>query len=67
MGLINWARNWWRNKQHQLDVEILWPSCLKESESRDEAKQAFRQHMLMDQAYAGMTEKERQEFLERLP
>jgi hypothetical protein len=49
---------WWRRRQRELDLEILWPACLEYSTSLDEAKAAFAMHAFNDRAWTSLGEAE---------
>jgi hypothetical protein len=51
--MVVWAAlmKWWRARQRKVDIEILWPICLKEASDLDHAKAAFAMHVFNDEAW----------------
>lgn len=45
---------WWRARQRQTDIHILWPACLEQAKSEDQAIAVFLVHALMDSAWDGI-------------
>jgi hypothetical protein len=58
---------WLNRMRRQLDIKLLWPECLKQADSREVAKRAFRTHMELDPDYADLSDDEKDAFLETLP
>ena len=48
-----WTRitGWWRACQRRIDIEILWPICVQETNDLDHAKAAFAVHAFHDPAW----------------
>jgi hypothetical protein len=49
--MIRWLMNWWRARQRQIDLEILWPTCKELAPDLDHAKAAFAVHAFNDTAW----------------
>jgi hypothetical protein len=64
---MSFLTRWWDRRRRDLDVQILWPQCLKQADDRQRALVAFRLHMDLDPAYENLTEREKDAFLETLP
>ena len=41
----------WQDRQRQVDIEVLWPACLRNSRDVDCARRAFTIHALKDPAW----------------
>lgn len=48
----------WFGRLRRLDIEILWPSCLKAAPNLDSAKAAFAHHAFHDPAWLCLDESE---------
>jgi hypothetical protein len=62
--------DWWRARQRRIDLEILWPACLRLARDIDHARAAFAIHAFHDPAWLALGEDEivrRIEGLERVP
>jgi hypothetical protein len=66
MGLWTLIVMWWRKRQRNLDMEILWPICLREAGSLDRAKAAFAYHCFHDPAWTSLGEDAIIDFIDRL-
>jgi hypothetical protein len=42
---------WWHKRQRNIDVQILWPACLKQAATPDRAREAFALHAVHDAAW----------------
>jgi hypothetical protein len=49
--MMRWLLNLWRNRQREVDLEILWPSCKEQAVDLDHAKAAFAMHAFHDRAW----------------
>lgn len=57
-----------RKIQRAIDIKILWPMCLKEAKSLNQAKYAFSFHCFNDPAWTkDMTGEEIYNFINKLP
>lgn len=43
--------DWWHERQRNIDLEILWPSCKEQASDLEDAKVAFAMHALNDSAW----------------
>jgi hypothetical protein len=59
-------RKWWHARQRRIDMDILWPICLKEANDLDHAKAAFAVHCYLDPAWQELGEKGIFDFIDRL-
>jgi hypothetical protein len=57
---------WWKRRQQKMDLALLWPVCLQECKTEDDAKAIFRFHMDIDPAYNRMTAREKDAYVEEL-
>lgn len=57
---------WWRARQRQVDIEMLWPICLREAGDLDRARTAFAVHAMSDPAWTCLGEDAVIAFIERL-
>jgi hypothetical protein len=57
----------WARRQRELDVQLLWPACVKLTGSRGEAEMAFLMHASMDPAWLRLGWCEVMRQVERLP
>ncbi len=48
---MRWIINWWRGRQRQIDMDILWPVCVENARDLDRAKAAFAAHAFNDPAW----------------
>jgi hypothetical protein len=64
--MIRWIRNWWYAKQRAIDMDILWPTCLKQAPDLNHAKAAFAYHCFTDPAWLVLSDKEIVEFIDSL-
>lgn len=65
--MIQAFRRWWRSYLRSWDVALLWPECVKQSQSRSQAETAFHVHMILDSLYDDMSAAEKIRFIKRLP
>lgn len=60
--MLNWLLARWHQRERQLDLKILWPSCKRIAEERgtglDHARAAFALHALYSQAWLALGEEE---------
>lgn len=49
--MIGALGRWWRKRQRQLDIEMLWPAIRRRPCSLYVARAAFRQHVIYDPAW----------------
>jgi hypothetical protein len=49
--MISWLLRWWHKRQRDIDVQILWPACLKQASTVDRAREAFALHAVHDRAW----------------
>jgi hypothetical protein len=57
---------WWRKRQRDLDMVILWPTLLREAGDLDRAKAAFAFHAMNDPAWLCLGEERIIAFIEKL-
>jgi hypothetical protein len=51
LGLFEFFRDLWRQRQRRLDLEILWPLCREKAKTLEGAKIAFALHAHNDPAW----------------
>lgn len=56
----------WYARCRRIDMEILWPTCLRLAGNLDKAKAAFLTHCFMDPAWQCLGEDAIYDFVERL-
>ena len=66
MAVWHLIKSWWYARQRQVDVDVLWPICLREAQDLDRAKAAFCQHAMQDPAWTFLGEDAIIDFIERL-
>ena len=66
MGIWALIQNWWHARQRRIDMDILWPICLREARDLDHAKAAFAVHALHDSAWMCLGEDAVIAFIDRL-
>jgi hypothetical protein len=67
MAVVAFILDWWRARLRRLDLEILWPTCLKMCEGDlDCARAAFAVHAFSDPAWVCLGEKELFDRIDRL-
>lgn len=49
--MFGWIKRWWHTRQRALDLQILWPQCVKLAPDLDHAKAAFAVHAMNDPAW----------------
>jgi hypothetical protein len=59
-------RKWWHARQRRIDMDILWPICLKGANDLDHAKAAFAYHCFNDPAWQELGERDIFNFIDRL-
>jgi hypothetical protein len=55
---MKWLLNWWHARQRKIDLQILWPECVKHGRDLDQAKAAFAYHAFNDRAWLCLGEDE---------
>lgn len=50
MGLVRFIMQHWQDRQRQIEIEVLWPACLRKSRDIDCARLAFTIHDQNDPA-----------------
>ena len=58
MGLWTLIRDWWYARQRGLDMQILWPTLLRQAPTLDHAKAGFAYHAFRDPAWCVLGEDE---------
>ena len=56
--MIRWLRDWWRNRQRDIDLKILWPICKENASDIHMARAAFAFHAFNDEAWICLGEDE---------
>lgn len=56
----------WRRRQRKIDLEILWPICVRGANDLDHAKAAFAVHAFNDPAWLELGEDAIFQFVDRL-
>lgn len=51
-------QKWWRKRQRNIDVEILWPSCKQIAPNISKARTAFFLHCINDDAWCDLSAEE---------
>lgn len=64
--MMSWITRWWRKRQRDIDVQILWPSLVRESADLGRAKAAFAFHAFRDPAWSDMDDEQIMAFVDRL-
>lgn len=49
--MFGWVIRWWRKRQREIDLLILWPKCVELAPDLDHAKAAFAMHAFNDRAW----------------
>jgi len=66
-GIFRWFAARRRKRLRRIDMDVLWPTCLKAANNLDYAKAAFAVHAVNDPAWRGdYSEEEILEFIDRL-
>ena len=65
MAIWAFIRSLWRRRQRQIDLDILWPICVRGANDLDHAKAAFAVHAFNDPAWRELGE-ELFNFIDRL-
>jgi hypothetical protein len=66
MAVWRLMRSWWRARQRRIDLDILWPICVRGANDLDHAKAAFAVHAFNDPAWLALGEDEMLDFIDRL-
>jgi hypothetical protein len=61
-----WLRQRWNRRRRRIDMQVLWPACLKNAPTLDHAKAAFAQHVFHDTAWAEFSPRELYAFIDGL-
>lgn len=62
-----WLLKWWKRRQRNIDLLILWPQCRRQASNLDLAKAAFLRHALIDNAWSDLTPQEIAGIVDNLP
>ena len=54
---MKWLMNLWYARLRKLDLQLLWPECLKQAGSLTKAKAAFASHAYNDPAWLWLGDK----------
>jgi hypothetical protein len=65
--VMKWLRRVWNERRRSIDAKILWPSIREQAATLEDAHDAYRMHMLIDDAYSDLSLPECEEFLRSLP
>lgn len=57
---------WWKKRQREIDLEILWPSIKSQAPDIQLARDAFLIHASSDPAYDDMTDMQLADYIEKL-
>jgi len=66
MAVWRFIRAMWRRHQRRIDLDILWPICVKGANDLDHAKAAFAVHAFNDPAWLELGEDAIFQFIDRL-
>jgi hypothetical protein len=66
MALWTLIVSWWRARQRRIDLEILWPICVRGANDLDHAKAAFAMHAFNDPAWLCLGEDAMIDLISRL-
>jgi|HubBroStandDraft_6_1064221.scaffolds.fasta_scaffold00530_43 hypothetical protein len=64
--MFNWILGKYYARLRRMDMEILWPICLKEAKDLDHAKGAFYWHAMHDPAWLILGEEAIVAFIDKL-
>ena len=56
MGIWTLIRLWWQARMRRIDLELLWPICVKGAPDLDRAKAAFAYHAMTDPNWLALGE-----------
>jgi hypothetical protein len=65
--MIEWLLSFWYRRCRKLDMQILWPSCVRLAPDLDRAKAAFAVHALNDKAWLVLGEDQVISFIHAYP
>jgi hypothetical protein len=51
MAVWRFLLSWWHARQRRIDLDILWPSCIRQARDLDHAKAVFAVHAFHDPAW----------------
>lgn len=63
---MNWLMKRWYARCRKIDLQILWPICVKYSVTLDHAKAAFAVHAFEDKAWMVLGEEGVTDFIDKL-
>ena len=64
--MIRWLQGWWYARCRKLDMEILWPSCIRLAPDLNNAKMAFAVHAFNDPAWQFIGPDATHDFIDKL-
>lgn len=56
--MIRWLRGLWYRRLRNIDLQVLWPACVKNGRDLDHARAAFAAHAFHDPAWLVLGEGE---------
>lgn len=65
--VFGWLRGWWNRRRRAIDIDLLWPSFVRQAKDLDQAKQGFFIHTQMDDAWSDLSHAETFDIIESLP
>lgn len=65
--IARWIARLWRRRLRSIDLQVLWPECVRQAPSIEMARVAFAMHAFHDSAWmADYSEEELEIFIDRL-
>src|SRR5262245_36985232 len=52
--MFKWLKAKWYESQREIDIDVLWPSCLEQADSIEQAKMVFAVHAYNDPAWQAL-------------
>lgn len=49
--MFRWITERWYERMRRIDMEILWPACVRQAPDLEHAKAAFASHVFHDEAW----------------
>ncbi len=49
--MFRWLRNWWWQRQRNIDLNVLWPVCKEQAPDLERARAAFAAYAFQDPAW----------------